>query len=55
LPAQPISAPPSDQAITPVQFAAAYVPSAVQVQEVVSYLQGAGLTNIVSQLDADLN
>jgi len=34
------------QSLTPAQFAAAYAPSSAQVQQVVSYLQGAGFSNI---------
>lgn len=35
------------QFLTPDQFAASYAPSPAQVQQVVSYLQGAGFSNIV--------
>lgn len=35
------------QSLTPAGFAVAYAPSAAQVQQVVSYLQGTGFTNIV--------
>jgi len=34
------------QSLTPAQFAATYAPSTAQVQQVVSYLQGAGFTNV---------
>ncbi len=34
------------QSLTPAQFAASYAPSSAQVQQVVSYLQSAGFTNI---------
>ena len=34
------------QSLTPAQFAAAYAPNGAQVQQVVSYLQGAGFSNI---------
>jgi subtilase family serine protease len=34
------------QSLTPAQFAAAYAPSTSQAQQVVSYLQGAGFTNV---------
>ena len=34
------------QSLTTAQFAATYAPSSAQVQQVVSYLQGAGFTNV---------
>ncbi len=34
------------QSLTPAQFAAAYAPSAAQVQQVVSYLQRSGFGNV---------
>ncbi len=34
------------QSLTPAQFAATYAPSSAQVQQVVSYLQGAGFSNV---------
>lgn len=34
------------QSLTPAQFAAMYAPSSAQVQQVVSYLQGAGFSNV---------
>ena len=34
------------QSLTPAQFAASYAPSGAQVQQVVSYLQGAGFNNV---------
>jgi pseudomonalisin len=34
------------QSLTPAQFAATYAPSAAQVSAVVSYLEGAGFTNV---------
>ena len=34
------------QSLTPAQFAAAYAPNSAQVQQVVSYLEGAGFTNV---------
>jgi pseudomonalisin len=34
------------QSLTPVQFAAMYAPGSAQVQQVVSYLQGAGFSNL---------
>jgi len=37
------------QSLTPAQFAATYAPSAAQVQQVVSYLEGAGFTNVAAE------
>ncbi len=35
------------QSLTPAQFAATYGPSSAQVQQMVSYLEGAGFTNVI--------
>ncbi len=37
------------QSLTPAQFAATYAPSSAQVQQVVSYLEGAGFTSVTAE------
>lgn len=37
------------QSLTPAQFAATYAPSSAQVQQVVSYLESAGFTNVAAE------
>ena len=37
------------ESLTPAQFAATYAPTSAQVQQVVSYLEGAGFTNVAAE------